>query len=368
LITRLTKEQESRLSEYRDKWLAIGLSTEPANRDMAENGIREAYKCAGIKTIPRIIWCKSPLSSGLTKSIVSDFKKINVSDSVRDYVWSSVSDSVSDSVWDSVWSSVSDSVWSSVGSSVRDSVWSSVGSSVRDSVGSSVRDSVGDSVRDSVGDSVRDSVGDSVGSSCYGQHDANWLGSYDYYNKVLKLEKQTERLSGLWVVAKSAGWFLPYEKICWVSERHNRCELKDGKIHCEGAPAIQYPDGFSIWGLNGVRVTKEIAETPFDKLNTRLILEEHNAEIRREIVRKIGIERICKELNAETIEKGKDHIGNPCELLLLDLQDGRKRPYIKLENPSISCYHIEGLPPEVTSLEMAFNFRNGTNKKPLKLT
>jgi len=244
--------------------------------------------------------------------------------------------------------------------------------SVRDSVRDSFMDSVRDSVRASVGDSIRDSVGGSVWASvwdsCYGQHDAHWLGIYDYYNKVLKLEKQTERLSGLWLVAKSAGWFLPYEKICWVSERHNRRELKEGKIHCEGAPAIQYPDGFSVWGLNGVRVTKEIAETPFDKLDVKLILQEKNAEVRREIVRKIGIERVCKELNAKTIEKGKDHAGNPCELLLLDLQDGRKRPYIKLENPSISCYHIEGLPPEVSSLEMAFNFRNGTNKKPLKLT
>ena len=343
LIEKLTKEQEDKMVEYRDKWMSIGLSTEPADREMAEKGIREAYKQGGIKTTPKIIWCGSPLSNGLTKSIVLDFKKTVVGDSV----------------WASVWASVRTSVRASVRDSVRDSVWDSVRDSVRASVGTSVRNSVWASVRDSVWDSVGTSVRDSV----YGQHDANWLGFYEYFNEVLNLKKQTEKLSGLWMIAKSAGWFLPYENICFISERHNVCRLKDGRLHSEGSPAIQYPDGFSVWGLNGVRVSQEIAETPSDKLDSKLILKEKNAEIRREIVRKIGIERICKDLNAECVDKVGDY-----ELLLLDLQDGRKRPYLKMTNPSIGCYHVEGVHPDCLTVENALNWRNGSSKRPIQLT
>ena len=36
MINKLTKEQENCLSEFRDKWLAIGLSTDRINRDEAK--------------------------------------------------------------------------------------------------------------------------------------------------------------------------------------------------------------------------------------------------------------------------------------------------------------------------------------------
>jgi hypothetical protein len=284
--------------------------------------------------------------------------------------------SVWDSVWDSVWASVGASVRASVRASVGASVWDSVGASVGDSVGASVRASVGDSVRASVwasvwasvrasvGASVWASVGDSVGASCYGQHDANWLGFYDYFRNVLHLENQTEKLIGLIMIAKNANWFIPHQNICWVSERHDICKLNgQGKIHCDGGPAIHYPDGFSIWGLNGVRVAKEIAETPAEKLDAAIILKEKNAEVRREIVRKIGIERVCFKLNAICIDKQGEY-----ELLMLNLGDNRNRPYLKMLNPSIGVYHIEGVHPDCTTVEKALNWRNQTEQKPFILT
>jgi len=312
LIDHLTKEQENKLTEYRDKWLEIGLSTKPADRQTAEKGILKAYQIAGIKTIPKIVWCDSPLSNCLT--------------SVRFPV-----------------------------KSVMDSVETSVRNSVVDSVRTSMEDSVADSVRTSVTDSVWDTI--------YGQHDAAWLGYYDYYADVLKLNRQTEKLEGLWMIAKSAGWFVPCDNICWISERHNVCKLKDGKIHSDGSPAIQYPDGFSVWGLNGVRVSREIAETPFDKLDAKLILKEKNAEVRREIVRKIGVEKLCKDLNAKCIDKVDNY-----ELLLLKMEGERNRYYLKMINPSIGCYHIEGVHPDCDTVEKALNWRNGTSEKPVVLT
>ncbi len=356
MIASLTQEQKDMLSVYRDKWLAIGLCTKPTDRKTAEEGVELAYK-QSIKTKPKIVWCGSPLSSGLTRSVILNFKKLGVGASVRD------------SVGDSVRASVRDSVWDSVGASVGASVSDSVRDSVEDSVGASVGASVSDSVRDSVWDSVGASVGASVWDSVYGQHEAGWLGFYDYFNNVLKLESQTNPLSGLWMIAQSAGWFIPHENICWISERHDICKVnKEGKIHCDGGPAIHYPDGFSVWGLNGVRVSKEIAETPSEQLNAKLVLTEKNAEVRREIVRKIGVDLLCQRLGSKTIESGLDQVGQPCQLINLDLGDGQFRPFVKLLNPSIGTYHIEGVSPECDTLEKVFNFRNGTKEKPVIVT
>lgn len=67
-ITKLTKEQAKRLIEFRDKWIQIGLSTEPAKREKAEAAIREMYRIAGGAPPQKIVWCGSPLASrsGLT--------------------------------------------------------------------------------------------------------------------------------------------------------------------------------------------------------------------------------------------------------------------------------------------------------------
>jgi hypothetical protein len=228
--------------------------------------------------------------------------------------------------------------------------------------------SVRDSVSASVGASVRDSVMASVRESVYGQHDAGWLSFYDFFAEVCGLKKTIEPLQPFIIIAKSAGWWLPCEKICFISERHNILKMLDKQLHCDGGPALQYPDGWSIWALNGVRVSQEIAETLWNELDPRLILSEKNAEVRREIVRKIGIEKVCHDLNATAIESGTDQTGLPCELISLNLGDGRKRPYIKLINPSIGTYHIEGVHPDCDTLEKAFKFRNGTSEKPIIIT
>ena len=77
-------------------------------------------------------------------------------------------------------------------------------------------DSVGGSVWGSVGDSVGDSVEASVGDSGYGQHDANWLAFYEYFKEVCGLDDITQKLTGIWQISKNAGWWLPYQHICWI--------------------------------------------------------------------------------------------------------------------------------------------------------
>jgi len=88
-IEKLTTEQITKFPEYVRKWTNIGLSTEPANRPAAEAAINRMYTIAGIKE-PKIVWCGSPLSQGLTRAILQKANKASVGDSVWDSVWASV--------------------------------------------------------------------------------------------------------------------------------------------------------------------------------------------------------------------------------------------------------------------------------------
>lgn len=62
MITELTPEQEARLAVKRDEWIAIGLSTEPTDREAAEEGMRMAYRAAGLEPPTTIYWEPSPLA------------------------------------------------------------------------------------------------------------------------------------------------------------------------------------------------------------------------------------------------------------------------------------------------------------------
>ena len=222
-------------------------------------------------------------------------------------------------------------------------------------------DSVWASVRASVGDSVRDSVWDSV----YGQHEAAWLSWVDYFRDVCGLDSETQKLFGIFEVAKSAGWWLPHENICWISERCNILNRnKEGRLHFDGGPALAYPDGWSIWALNGVRVSQDLAETPKEKLDIELFKKENNADIRAEFIRKYGIERMTAL--GEIIESASEDSGewerrSEYQLINMGAIFGVERAiFLKMKNQSTGIYHLEGVAPECKSIKDALNYRYGS--------
>jgi len=167
-------------------------------------------------------------------------------------------------------------------------------------------------------------------------------------------------------VTESAGWYLPHEHICWISERHTTlCRNTRGQLHSIDGPAVAYPDGWEIYALNGVRVPRDLVMTSADQLDVRewCTTKQPNAEIRREAVRKVGIETVIMRLGATVSDKRGDY-----ELLLFDIGDGRKRPHLKMKNPSIGVFHVEGVHPDCKTVEQALNWRNGTTDAPSLLT
>jgi internalin A len=197
-----------------------------------------------------------------------------------------------------------------------------------------------------------------------GQFNASIFAFYDFMFEVMGVKIKPELLQKyqIWKRTAEYGPIWPLEKLCIVCRRPQAIHKKGEQLHRETGPAVQYPR-YGVYALNGVRVPEWLVMTKESEITGDTILKEDNAEIRREIIRKIGVERVVRDLGAECIDKEGEY-----ELLLLDLQDGRKRPYLKMQNPSIDAVHIEGVHPDCRTVQAALRWRNGVDEKPLVLT
>ena len=297
MIKSLTCDQRAKLPEWAAKWIAIVLSTEPADRPRAEAAIRRMYRDAGL-ALPKIVWCGSPLGNILTHMVV-------------------------------------------IGNSHTNSVNQSVGASVKASV------------RASVGDSVRESMWDIRMNSIYGQYDGPWLASFDYYRTVCGLTKETEPLIGLLELAQSVGWALPYKNICWVSERHSVVQRDtQGRLHCPDGPAMLYPDGWSIYAWHGVLVSREVIHGEYV---AQEILGQSNAEVKRVMIERMGLESFFRQLQPEVVHEDIDGYGNPRRLLQIDLPEARNGVLraVMVQCPSTGREYILGVPSSVQTCQAA---------------
>jgi hypothetical protein len=79
MIEELTPEQESMFSVYRDKWTAVGLCTDPIDRDRAIAAVNKAYECGGLPPPNQILFADGPMHA---KQMLSDMGINNSLDSL----------------------------------------------------------------------------------------------------------------------------------------------------------------------------------------------------------------------------------------------------------------------------------------------
>lgn len=80
-IDKLTPEQEAKMAEYRDKWLKIGLSTDPLSEDKTglETIVRAMYRNAGLKEPNKFHYVASPKAAiAYIKPMVKDKKNTDI--------------------------------------------------------------------------------------------------------------------------------------------------------------------------------------------------------------------------------------------------------------------------------------------------
>jgi Domain of unknown function (DUF6745) len=100
----------------------------------------------------------------------------------------------------------------------------------------------------------------------------------------------------------------------------------EGRLHNPAGPAVVYPDGWTLWALQGVRVPSQAVEDPAS-LDPLLALGHPNVEVRRILMELIGWERIVTV--AQVNDKIADEFGT---LWRIPKRGGEDLVLIEVEN------------------------------------
>ena len=362
MIEKLTPEQESRIPEFRDKWLKIGLSTQQIDFKKALEIKNIVYrKLLNKKDVP-VILMDSPLTAWLaTRYLGYLFYENQVRNQVEDQVSNQVWDPVWNQVWNQVSNQVENQVWNQVGNQVGNQVKNQVWNQVENQVWNQVENQVGNQVWNQVKDQVENQVGNFIMPYFYGQFDSGYFSFYEFMFNVLKIKNPVEDLYSSYLKTTECGIIYPCDDFCVISNKPSNILMSNGQVHSDGSPAIEYRDGFKVWSLNGVRVPQYLAETPTEKLDLEFFKKEQNADVKAEFIKKYGVQRMLslgKKMDDAHKSKNQWYVDSEYELYNLgSIFNREKAVFLKMKNLTTGTYHVEGVDPSCNTVEEALKFR-----------
>ena len=235
-IATLTDAQRDAIPTYVERWISIGLSTEPADRELAEVSLRAMYAFADLAE-PEILWVNNPqemaklLIESDTGSAIESAIQSAVENAVRIAIQSTVKSAVRIAVRSAVEDAVRIAVDSTVGNAVEVIVGNVVGNVVDSTVGSVVEVIVGNVVGSVVGGVVESAIRNVVGSAVQrivwdaydgGQTWVSWCAQESFFREICNLELPGDlsaRRKALSDYRSSVGPGFLFEKVAILYDR-----------------------------------------------------------------------------------------------------------------------------------------------------
>ena len=184
-------------------------------------------------------------------------------------------------------------------------------------------------------------------SEFFGQNWASTLAYNRFLSKTGFLEGN-DQIADLAELSQSAGHIEPFEKICFISERHSAAKFDDaGRLHCEDGPALAYRDGYESYAWHGTQFPKEwITKKP----TASEALSWYNLEQRRVACELVGWSDIIDRLKGRLVDKDDDpEIG---ELIRVALPDSRPETFLRVTCGTGRRFALP-VPPEMRTARQA---------------
>lgn len=370
-ITTLTEEQSGLLSEYADAGEVLEFSSDPIDEAAAKEYGERLMKWLGRDYLATII-CDGPIAAcGAVHMLAVLEARMN--NGVPDLAWDQVKARISEHVIEPVDIQVMEqtddfirrTIWRHIGSRWSGNAPVQVGRWLHEQcetrIWKQVKDQIWEQVKDRAWDRIAEQDNTVFPYLC-GQWMAGYVAWHRYYREVLELD-----LSSIWQIEDQIqfGGVFPLSKFVVIFRRPEAIHRNSsGRLHCDNEPALRYADGFSLFVLNGVRVPEELAVKSAAEIDPREFAKIENAEVRREFVRKVGIERIVQACGAVVLDKQGEY-----ELLSVDLGGSTgKWPYLKMLNPSVGVWHLEAVAKGIATVNEALKWRNQSDLLPEQLT
>ncbi|WOI61754.1 DUF6745 domain-containing protein [Streptomyces fradiae] len=270
-----------------DGWRAVAAATGPADRAAAEAGVRLAYRRAGLAEPERIMWAGSPRAAlRLLREEAPDgpcgpaARGRSVREAVRSAPWAAERGRLNEALgargWGRRWAVTGARLWETT---------ERLAERIRAGL---VEEAAGGPAGEA---EVRLLLLDAV----LGQHDAAWLCAFG--------TEPGSPLEGLAAVARSAGWWWPYERLAVVCERPVELHRDEaGRLDRGDGPALAYGDGFALHAWRGMPVPAAFP-AELRALTPERIRTEENAELRRVMLEFYGYDRYLRESRAKPVHR-----------------------------------------------------------------
>lgn len=278
----LTQEHKDQLKPWADKWIKVALSTESIKveqRPEIVKYVNELYQAADLKLPKSIVFVKSPFALcviggfALAISRLGNKAKISVEDMAKRVEEEAAKVKSTD-----------DSKWYS-------EPYSKFVSKLSEELG--------------IGKLGIECIKKTHDMWNGGNQWVGWVSHLTFFRYVANFETEYGVDYSKWncyeKLAELTGPRVVHADFCIISDKPTTLKI-DGRNrgHSDNGPFKQWSDGSSLYSVHGVRVPKYIIETP-SKLTVDVIEKESNAEVRRVMIERYGVEKFIIDSKNEIV-------------------------------------------------------------------
>jgi hypothetical protein len=390
MITSLTKEQEKQIPKFIDKW--IKKASEPMNHNNAKKYLFKMYEKMGEEK-PIVIIGSSPLNTallcGLFWDLLGEGKEFDVNSQLDSQLYnqlynqlnSQLNNQLNSQIYSQLNNQLDSQIYSQLRNQLRNQLYNQLNSQLNNQLYNQLRNQLdsqlynqlynqlNSQLNNQLDSQLRNQLYNQLRNQLYNQlrNQLNnqlrkinndwymgfwwlaWCGYYDY-GKYIGVDFDKENYDLFMNFNSEIQFIIPYKKIAFISEKPTEIHWKNARLHNEKGLAVGYADDYGLYCLNGITVPEWLVNTPAKKIDPKKALEEKNVDVQREIIRKVGVERILKATNAKEIDIFTyERLGLTYKLVALKLNEVIDRKYLYFESASLpGVYYCQPIPPETT--------------------
>lgn len=334
-IESITEEHMPILRRKAEEWQQIGLATGPMDIERAKQGAIAAYEAAKLAPPSYFVTMKSPFYGAIAAYVVREMFDVLSEMQLGKYKAKKAPSQPYDTTTPLYQTIVE--------------VWNQLLPQFRAIEGSEFpnEDAAYDAVMRHIHAITKKSGMKWESNPIYGSHDAAWLAFYDTLGE-LGVPNTREPMHGMMEVAKTAGWWWSLTDVVIFTERPSYMHRDDEhRLHCEDGPAIMYPDGWHLYAWHGVIVNQQIIEAP-ETMTAQQIVDEENAEIKRVMLERYGLENLIRNLNAQKLDASD--FGT---LWKADIREEEPLVMVEVDCPSTDRTYMLRVPPTMERARQA---------------
>lgn len=164
--------------------------------------------------------------------------------------------------------------------------------------------------------------------------------------------------------ASGLGWILETHETLIALPLPEMYLDSNSELHHPRRSAVRWHEGTEEYYWHGVQVEADLILRPRD-VSAGRILNERNAEVRRILIERKGIDRLFAECNAEVLHQDIDE-GGTRQLLRISLKGDEPIVAVNVTCPSTGRNYILRVPPTTKSCDEAIAWTFGFDRKSYK--